>query len=47
MENDLIVHQMDVKSAYLNADIDCKIYVEQPKGYEKLNKLGKKPKLAQ
>ena len=32
-ENDLIVHQMDVKTAYLNADIDYEMYVSQPEGY--------------
>ena len=32
VQYDLIVHQMDVKSAYLNADIDCEIFVEQPLG---------------
>ncbi len=30
----LILHQMDVKTAYLNAPIDCEIYIEQPEGYE-------------
>lgn len=25
---------MDVKTAYLNASIDCEIYTEQPEGYE-------------
>lgn len=25
---------MDVKTAYLNAPIDCEIYMEQPEGYE-------------
>ena len=29
----LLVHQMDVKTAYLNAPIDCELYVEQPEGY--------------
>ena len=29
----LKVHQMDVKSAYLNAPIDKEIFVEQPQGY--------------
>ena len=33
-EYDLIVHQLDVKTAYLNAPIDCDIYMLQPKGYE-------------
>ena len=26
-------HQMDVKSAYLNAPIDQELYVKQPKGF--------------
>ena len=30
---DLVVHQMDVKTAYLNAPIDCKIFLVQPEGY--------------
>jgi len=30
----LTVHQMDVKTAYLNAPIDCEIYVDQPEGFE-------------
>ena len=30
----LTVHQMDVKTAFLNAPIDCEIYVRQPEGYE-------------
>ena len=29
----LTIHQMDVKSAYLNAPIDCEIYVQQPEGF--------------
>ena len=32
-DNNLLVHQMDVKTAYLNAPIDCELYVEQPEGY--------------
>ena len=31
---DLILHQMDVKTAYLNAPIDCEIFLEQPEGFE-------------
>ena len=31
---DIDLHQMDFKSAYLNAPIDCDIYVEQPKGFK-------------
>ena len=38
----LLVHQMDVKSAYLHAPIDCDIYVAQPKGYEILHENGKR-----
>ena len=34
VQGDLVVHQMDVKTAYLNAPIDCEIYVEQPEGFE-------------
>ena len=33
MEEDLVVHSMDVKSAYLNADIDCEVFMEQPEGF--------------
>ena len=31
---DLILHQMDVKTAYLNAPIDCEIYMEQAEGFK-------------
>lgn len=33
-QENLILHQMDVKTAYLNAPIDCEIYMEQPEGFE-------------
>ena len=33
---------MDVKTAYLNAPIDCDIFVEQCKGYEKRGENGEK-----
>ena len=33
-EYDLMVHLLDVKTAYLNAKIDCEIYIQQPEGYE-------------
>ena len=33
-QHDIILHQMDVKTAYLNAPIDCEIYMEQPEGFE-------------
>ena len=34
----LLLHQMDVKSAYLYAPIEHEIYVNQPPGYEKTHK---------
>ena len=40
MQNDLIVHQMDVKTAYLNAPIDREIYIEQPEGFRKSGNSG-------
>ena len=33
-QHDLILHQMDVKTAYLNVPIDCEIYVDQTEGFE-------------
>ena len=36
-QNDLILHQMDVKSAYLNAPIDCDVYMYQAEGFEILS----------
>ena len=33
-QHDLILHQMDVKRAYLNAPIDCEIYMDQGEGFE-------------
>ena len=38
VQYDLIVHQMDVKTAYLHAPIDNEIFVEQSEGF-KTNKL--------
>ena len=31
---------MDVKTAYLNAPIDCEIYIEQLEGFEQQDKNG-------
>ena len=40
-QHDFIVHQMDVKTAYLNAPIDCPIYVVQPEGFRTSNSVWK------
>ena len=42
VQNNLIVHQMDVKTAYLHAPIDEEIFLEQPQGFEKTSKAGEK-----
>lgn len=34
IRENLVSHQMDVKTAYLNAAIDTEIYMEQPEGSE-------------
>ena len=34
----LMVHQLDVKSAYFNASIEWELYMEQAKGFEIENK---------
>ena len=31
---DMEIHQMDVKTAFLNGKLDNEIYMEQPEGYE-------------
>ncbi|XP_066542004.1 uncharacterized protein [Hoplias malabaricus] len=33
-QENMILHQMDVKTAYLHAPVNCEIYIEQPEGYE-------------
>jgi transposase InsO family protein len=35
---DLEMEQMDVKTAFLNGDIDAEVYVEQPQGFERGDK---------
>lgn len=42
VQYDLELHQMDVKTAYLHAPIDCEIYMEQPEGFEVKSKTGEK-----
>ena len=32
-ENQMLVHQLDVKTAYLNAPIDCEAYNRPPRGF--------------
>ena len=34
VQNDWMMHQMDVKGAYLHAPIECDVYVEQPDGFK-------------
>ena len=40
MQQNMLVHQMDVKTAFLNGPIDCEIFVAQPKGFEKYGEHG-------
>ena len=42
VQEDMTVHQMDVKTAYLNAPIDCEIFMEQPEGFVKMGGNGEK-----
>ena len=37
VQEDIVLHQMDVKTAYLHAPIDCEVYLKQP-GYEESQK---------
>lgn len=37
-QDNLVLHQMDVKTAYLHAPMDCEIYMEQPEGFEEESK---------
>lgn len=42
VQNHLIVHRMDVKTAYLHVPIEEEIFSEQPKGFEKTSETGEK-----
>ena len=37
VQYDLLIHYMNIKSAYLNAPLDYEIYVDPPKGFEGKN----------
>ena len=37
VQYDLLIHHVDVKSAYLNAPLDYEIYVEPPEGFKGKN----------
>ena len=39
VQNVMVIHQMNVKTADLNAPIDCEIYVEQPEDFENAAKM--------
>lgn len=41
-QDNLILYQMDVKTAYLHAPIDFEIYIYQPQGYVKHSLTGEK-----
>ena len=42
VQEGVVVHHMDVKTAYLNAPIDCELYMGQPEGYERKDPNGEK-----
>ena len=42
VQNDLIVHQMDVKMVYLHAPVEEESFLEEPEGFEKTSDTGEK-----
>ena len=43
--HNLLIHQMDVKTAFLNRDLEEEIYMEQPDGFAVKGQAGKVYKL--
>ena len=39
IQNKFSIHQMNIKTAYLNAKLDVEVYMKLPEGYCKLNKI--------
>ena len=46
VKHDLIVHQMDVKTAYLHAPITQELYIDQPQGFEEVSESGEAKEIA-
>ena len=42
VQHKLTIHQLDLKTAYLNATIFCELYVEQPEGFVVSDENGEK-----
>ena len=38
VQHDLVIHQLDVRTAYLNAPVDCEIFMRQVEGYVDVDK---------
>ena len=38
VQNDILIHQMDFVTAFLNGNLDEEIYMQQPEGYTKPGK---------
>ena len=40
-QHEMLVHQMDVKTAYLNAPIDCEVFLKPPEGFVEKDSEGR------